>query len=60
MAAESKKRSFDAAFKLRVVEYAEGSTSRGAAKKFGVEPTVYNVYIVYNPCTKNYIDASSV
>ena len=29
-----KKRSFDAAFKLRVVEYAEEDTNRGAGRKF--------------------------
>ena len=33
----TKKRSFDAAFKLRVVEYAEANTNRGAGRKFGVD-----------------------
>ena len=32
----NKKRSFDAAFKLRVVEYAEMNTNRGAATKYSV------------------------
>lgn len=31
-----KKRSFDAAVKLMVVEFAEGSTNRGAATKYSV------------------------
>ena len=34
MATTKKKRSFDAAFKLRVVEYAEQDTNRGAGRKF--------------------------
>ena len=34
MATTKKKRSFDAAFKLRVVEYAEQDTNR-AGRKFG-------------------------
>ena len=34
MAITKKKRSFDAAFKLRVVEYAEQDTNRGAGRKF--------------------------
>ena len=33
----SKKRSYDAAFKLKVVEYGEQNTNRGAAKKNGVD-----------------------
>ena len=37
MATTKKKRSFDAAFKLRVVEYAEQDTSRGAGRKFVVD-----------------------
>ena len=37
MATTKKKRSFDAAFKLRVVEYAEQDTNRGASSKFGVD-----------------------
>ena len=37
MTTTKKKRSFDAAFKLRVVEYAEQDTSRGAGRKFGVD-----------------------
>ena len=37
MATTKKKRSFDAAFKLRVVEYAEQDTNRGAGRKFGVD-----------------------
>ena len=32
----NKKRSFDAAFKLKVVEYAEMNTNRGAASKYSV------------------------
>ena len=32
----AKKRSFDAAFKLMVVQYAEMSTNRGAATKYSV------------------------
>ena len=32
----NKKRSFDAAFKLRVVQYAEMNTNRGAATKYSV------------------------
>ena len=32
--ATKKKRSFDAALKLRVVEYAEQDTNRGAGRKF--------------------------
>ena len=37
MATTKKKTSFDAAFKLRVVEYAEQDTNRGAGRKFGVD-----------------------
>ena len=37
MATTKKKRSFDAAFTLRVVEYAEQDTNRGAGRKFGVD-----------------------
>ena len=37
MASNTKKRSFDAAFKLRVVAYAEQNTNRGAGRKFGIE-----------------------
>ena len=37
MATTKKKRNFDAAFKLRVVEYAEQDTNRGAGRKFGVD-----------------------
>ena len=37
MATTKKKRSFDAAFKLRVVEYAEQDTNRSAGRKFGVD-----------------------
>ena len=36
MATAEKKISFDAVFKLRVVEYAEQDTNRGAGRKFGV------------------------
>ena len=32
----NKKRSFDAAFKLKVVEYAEMNTNRGAATKYSM------------------------
>ena len=32
-----KKRSFDAAFKLRVVQFAENGTNREAASKFSVD-----------------------
>ena len=34
MATTKKKRSFDAAFKLRVVEYAKQDTNRGAGRMF--------------------------
>ena len=37
MATYKKKRSFDAAFKLRVVEYAEQDTNRDAGRKVGVD-----------------------
>ena len=37
MATTKKKRSFDAAFTLRAVEYAEQDTNRGADRKFGVD-----------------------
>ena len=37
-----KKRSFDAAFKLKVVAFAEKSTNRGAAKKFFVDEKKIN------------------
>ena len=37
MATTKKKRSFDAAFKLRVVEYAEQDTNTSAGVKFGVD-----------------------
>ena len=37
MATTKKKRSSDAAFKLRVVEYAVQDTNRGAGRKFGVD-----------------------
>ena len=37
MATTKKKRSFDAAFKLRFVEYAEQDTNRGPGRKFGVD-----------------------
>ena len=37
MATTKKKRSFDAAFKLRCMEYAEQDTNRGAGRKFGVD-----------------------
>ena len=33
----SKKRSYDAAFKLKAVSCAEQSTNSGAARKFGVD-----------------------
>ena len=32
-----KKRSFDSAFKLKVVEFAEKNSNRGAGRKFGVD-----------------------
>ena len=32
-----KKRSFDSAFKLKVVEYAEKNSNRGAGRQFGVD-----------------------
>ena len=32
-----KKRSYDAAFKLQVVDYANHNTNRGAARKYGVD-----------------------
>ena len=35
--ATTKKRNFDAAFKLRVVEYTEQDTNRGAGRMFGVD-----------------------
>ena len=37
MATTRKKRSFDAAFKWRVVEYVEQDTNRGAGRTFGVD-----------------------
>ena len=37
MATTKKNRSFDAAFKLRVVEYAEQDINRGVGRKFGVD-----------------------
>ena len=37
MATTKKKRSFDAAFKLRFVKYAEQDTNRGPGRKFGVD-----------------------
>ena len=40
MATTKKKRSFDAAFKLRVVEYAEEDTNRGAGRKIGVDEKI--------------------
>ena len=40
MATTKKKRSFDAAFKSRVVEYAEQDTNRGAGRKFGVDERI--------------------
>ena len=33
----SRKRSFDAAFKLKVVEFAGNDTNRDAAKKYGID-----------------------
>ena len=36
----SKKRSYDAAFKLKAVSCAEQSTNRGAARKFGVDELI--------------------
>ena len=32
-----KKRSYDAAFKLQVIDYADHNTNRGAARKYGVD-----------------------
>ena len=32
-----KKRSYDAALKLKVVEYAEDNTNRGTARKYGLD-----------------------
>ena len=37
MATTKKKRNFDAAFKMRVVEYAEQDTNKGASRKFDVD-----------------------
>ena len=37
MATNTKKRSFDVAFKLKVVKYAIQNTNRGASRKFGVD-----------------------
>ena len=37
MATTKKKRSFDAAFKLRVVKYEEQDTNRCAGRNFGVD-----------------------
>ena len=37
MATTKKKRTFNAAFKLRVVEYAEQDSNRGVGRKFGVD-----------------------
>ena len=32
-----KKRSYDAAFKVKVIEFAEQNTNRGAARKYGID-----------------------
>ena len=40
MATTKKKRSFDAALKLTVVEYAEHDTNRGAGREFGVDERI--------------------
>ena len=32
-----KKRSHDATFKLKVIEFAEQNTNRGAAKRYGID-----------------------
>ena len=37
---QQEERSFDAAFKLTVVEYAEHDTNRGAGRKFGVDERI--------------------
>ena len=37
MPPKSKKRAYDAAFKLSVIDCAEKTTNRGAARKFGVD-----------------------
>ena len=37
MSDAKKKISFDSAFKLKVVEYAETNTNRGAARKYGID-----------------------
>ena len=37
VSAVKKKRSFTASFKLKVVEYAEKNSNRGAARKFSVD-----------------------
>ena len=37
MASSGKKRTFEAAFKLKVTEYAENNSNRGAGKKFDVD-----------------------
>ena len=39
-----RKRTFDAAFKLRVVAFAEKNTNRGAAKRFSVEEKSVRVW----------------
>ena len=36
-----KKRRFDAAFKLKVIEFAEQNTNRGAARKYGIDESEF-------------------
>ena len=40
----TRKRSYDAAFKLKVVEFAEGNTNRGAGRKFEVDEKMVRVW----------------
>ena len=52
MATTKKKRNFDVAFKLRVVEYAEQDINRGVGRKFGVdEKNCSHSRIVASPTT---------
>ena len=40
-----KKRSFDSAFKLKVVEFAEKNSNRGAGRQFGVDEKLKKVHL---------------
>ena len=49
MATTKKKRCFDAAFKLRVVENANKIQNRGAGRKFGVDENHMIIYLAHVP-----------